>query len=472
MRIPVVAIFDIGKTNKKFLLFNRDYDIIYETNEQFPETEDDDGFPCEDLQSLSLWVKQTLKTAFKNKEYQIEAINFSAYGASLVHLDHGGHTVTPLYNYLKPYPENTLGLFFEKNSNKDSISLETASPILGMLNTGLQVFWLKYEKANFFKQIRHTIHLPQYFSYLVTGKPYSEITSFGCHTILWDFKKEYCHNWVYKEKLIYLFPPLVNTSVHEKYTYRDREISCGIGIHDSSAALVPYLLGTEKSFILISTGTWSISFNPFNSEPITNEELKKDCLSYLNFRGRPVKASRVFLGNEHNHQEKRIAAHFGKDDEYHKSVKFDRNIVLKILKEQNSGRKFYPVTMEGTGPLPHKYTHSADLRLFDNFEEAYHQLILDLVAIQSLSLQLIHKNSEVEKFFLSGGFTENEIFVKLLATRFSQIQLHIATIQKSSALGAALVMHNSWNMDKNLQEILGFKICPPEPEINLTNYTL
>ena len=57
----------------------------------------------------------------------------------------------------------------------------------------------------------------------------------------------------------------------------------GIGLHDSSAALIPYLMNFKEPFVLISTGTWCISLNPFNEAPLTKEELKSDCLSYMSY---------------------------------------------------------------------------------------------------------------------------------------------------------------------------------------------
>ena len=44
---PVIAIFDIGRTNKKKLLFNDQYQVLEEQSVQLPETTDDDGFPAE-----------------------------------------------------------------------------------------------------------------------------------------------------------------------------------------------------------------------------------------------------------------------------------------------------------------------------------------------------------------------------------------------------------------------------------------
>src|SRR5271154_5271876 len=104
MKIPVIAIFDIGKTNKKLFLFDEEYKIIFEKNECFAEIKDEDGDACEDLQKLTEFIFHSLDEVFSKKEFDIKAINFSAYGASFVYISENGKPLTPLYNYLKNYP--------------------------------------------------------------------------------------------------------------------------------------------------------------------------------------------------------------------------------------------------------------------------------------------------------------------------------------------------------------------------------
>ncbi len=43
MKDPVIAIYDIGKTNKKIVLFSEDFRIVTEIEEKFAEVVDDDG---------------------------------------------------------------------------------------------------------------------------------------------------------------------------------------------------------------------------------------------------------------------------------------------------------------------------------------------------------------------------------------------------------------------------------------------
>ena len=128
MAIPVIAIFDIGKTNKKVCLFNEQYELVHESSVQFQEIEDEDGEPCEDIGKLSNWVKDTIKELFQFDKFQVNAINFSAYGASLVYINEAGETLTPLYNYLKKYPATLRSRFYSTHGGEEKICLETASP--------------------------------------------------------------------------------------------------------------------------------------------------------------------------------------------------------------------------------------------------------------------------------------------------------------------------------------------------------
>ena len=96
MKIPVIAIFDVGKTNKKLFLFNEQYKIVFERSARFTETVDEDGDPCENLESLRLSVFDSLHEVFRRPEFEVKAINFAAYGASLVYVDEDGKPLAPL----------------------------------------------------------------------------------------------------------------------------------------------------------------------------------------------------------------------------------------------------------------------------------------------------------------------------------------------------------------------------------------
>lgn len=446
--MKVCAVFDIGKTNKKLFLFDQNYQIIHEQLSQFEEILDDDGFPCDDLIKLNNWLKETFENILQNTDYEVVGLNVSAYGASLVHLNSEGKTITPLYNYLKDFPKQFSKDFTDKYSH--NIFTETASPSLGMLNSALQLYWLKYTKPEIFHQIKYSLHLPQYCSFLFSNNPVSEITSVGCHTTLWDFQKNDYHHWLEDEHIHSIQQkPLISNNLG----VIQNDISIGIGIHDSSSALVPYLRSFDEQFILLSTGTWAISMNPFNDEPLTKSELEQDCLCFLNFEGKPVKASRLFAGNEHERQTKHLAEYFGKETNYYKKVKFDDEMIWHL---RTKFKQATPTTADVGSLLDCPFVER-NLNLFKSYDEAYHQFMLDLVAQQVASLSLVMGRTNPKKIFVDGGFSKNEIYMKLLAENYFNKQVFASEIAQASALGAALVIHEHWNSKPIPNELISLK---------------
>ncbi|WNH10677.1 FGGY family carbohydrate kinase [Thalassobellus suaedae] len=112
--VNVTAVFDIGKTNKKFFLFDKDYKEVHKEYTSFEEIEDEDGYPTENLPALQEWLKSVFENILKASEFNVQAINFSTYGASFVHLDENGEVLTPLYNYTKPIDQSVIDSFIEK----------------------------------------------------------------------------------------------------------------------------------------------------------------------------------------------------------------------------------------------------------------------------------------------------------------------------------------------------------------------
>jgi L-fuculokinase len=452
---PAVLIFDVGKTNKKIMLFDEKYNLLYEESAILEETSDEDGFSCENVDTLSNWVRQKYEEVAVNKAYELRAVNFSAYGASFVNMGKDLTPVTPLYNYLKPYPEHLKKQFYDTHGGENLIARQTASPVLGHLNSGMLLYRLKYEKPELFSQIRHSLHLPQYLSFLLTGGLFSDITSIGCHTQLWDYNTNAYHQWVRKEAIDILFAPILSAS--KTVSIKGTKIVFGIGLHDSSSALIPYLASFNKPFILLSTGTWCISLNPFNHSPLSDDELQRDCLSYMTFEGKPIKASRLFAGFEHEQQIKRIAAHFSQPPDYYKSVMFDASEQkkmhkIKTTRQMSESTSNFLLQQSGFG--------ERELNNFESYEQAYHQLMNDIIIQQIESLKLVFYNSSVDQIFVDGGFALNNVYMNMLACSLPNIKISAAVIGHASALGAALAIHKSWNNKQVPENLLSLKYYP------------
>jgi sugar (pentulose or hexulose) kinase len=445
---PVIAIFDIGKTNKKLFLFSEEYKIVYEKSVCFDEIRDEDGDPCEDLEQLQNFIFSSLQDLLHNTAFRILAINFSTYGASFVHLDDKGFPVTPLYNYLKVYPEDLLHQFYDRYGGQENFSMETASPVLGHLNSGMQLYWLKHHHPHVYKKISYSLHLPQYVSHLLTNSFFAELTSIGCHTNLWNFKEGAYHDWVRKEGIIDKLAPVVPSTHVVPAAVRSGNFLVGVGMHDSSAALIPYLASFQEPFILISTGTWCISLNPFNDTPLTAGELAKDCLCYLTYQGRPVKASRLFAGNDHEIQVKRLAYHFYKEPDYYQTVLPDPELLYTIAGMAQQEQEV---------DLKCSLFAKRDLTQFANFEEGYHYLMHDIVAQQVVSTSLVLQGKPVKRIFVDGGFGKNPLYMQLMAMRFPEMEVFAASVAQATAMGVALSVHPVWNTKHLPSEIIELK---------------
>lgn len=406
----MIAIFDIGKTNKKCFVFDEDYRIVYEKSVHLPETADEDGDPCEDLPLLQNWIWDSFLEILRDRRFSIDAVNFTTYGASLVFLDVQQEPCLPLYNYLKPFPENLESQFFKDYGVKEKMSLETASPVLGSLNSGLQLYRIKHLKPETFAAIKHALHLPQFVASLISGAYFSDITSIGCHTMLWNFEQNNYHEWTKKEEVVSKLAPIreSDSTVQISLQLSDRRhnMEVGVGLHDSSSALIPYLASFEEPFVLISTGTWNITLHPFNDVPLTPDELAQDCLCYLSYRGKPVKASRLFAGHLHEQGVQKIAADFGVADDFFQSGQL----------------------VETPGLL-----------------DKYRELVQQLVEKQVVSTKLVLYGSPVRRIFVDGGFSQNDIFMQLLAASFPEMEVFAAEIPQATAIGAALAIHRHWN---------------------------
>ena len=438
--VPCVAIFDIGKTNKKCILFDHYFNIVHEIEARFTEITDDDGDACEDLDTLTAWLLSTWKELEADNRFEVIGVNFTTYGASFVHLNSQNKPATPLYSYLKPFPEDLEKQFFDRYGDKVSFATITASPNLGMLNSGLQLYWLKYKKPEMFSKIKTSLHLPQYCAFLFTGNWVSEYTSIGCHTGLWNFEAKYYHNWVYEEDIISLLPRITEHNNKFTTTFRKKRIPAGIGLHDSSAALIPYLHKYTDPFLLLSTGTWGITLNPFAKENLTKEELQQDCLTYLTYNGNPVKASRVFIGNEHEEQVKKLAAHFNKPADYFKIIPYNpayvKSLALEPARTSNQS-----LTATQTSRL----NISLDCNQFESYEEAYHALMQKITEPQIEAIRLAgeYNLDACEYLLVDGGFSKNKIFMHLLQGNFPDLNIVISENSQGTALGAAMLM-NVW----------------------------
>ncbi|MDC1277062.1 FGGY family carbohydrate kinase [Algibacter sp.] len=430
----VIAVFDIGKTNKKIFLFDEYFDVVYTNSIRFSEVVDDDNDPCDDIESIETWIKNEIKTIQNQNTYTIKAINFSTHGATLVYLDKNGKRITPLYNYLKPL-DIDFKPFYKSQGGVEEFSRKTASPAYGMLNCGLQMLWLKNSKPHFWNKVDAILHYPQYLSYLFSKKLTADFTSIGAHTSIWDFDNMTYHGWLSDEGINLPEPKPGKNAVLS--TINGQDIYIGKGLHDSSSSIIPLLESLENSsdeFVLLSTGTWIICMNPFSKETLTANQLKNDCLCFMTPDKKQIKSSMQFLGRVHEVNAIELAKHFNVEECHYLELTLNKALCADILSKSKA--LFFPsdIASDFIGDL-------SQLDNFDNYEHAYYQLIFEISQRVHQGIErILDSENNLKDIYISGGFNRNDLFVEYLKQLMPEQNIQFPKGKNASALGAAMLM--------------------------------
>ncbi|MBJ2175912.1 carbohydrate kinase [Aureibaculum sp. A20] len=431
----VIAIIDIGKTNKKLFLFDENFNVVFNNSKKFEEIRDDDGFPCDDIEAIENWIQNQIKIIQETGSFKIKAINFTTHGASLLFLNKEGKRITPLYNYLKPLDLKDFENLYKTNGGVDEFSRKTASPAYGMLNTGIQMLSIKANKPKIWNQVDAILHYPQYLSYLFTKKITADFTSVGAHTATWDFDTMQYHSWLKDENINLPEPCKGNEAVMS--IINGESIAVGTGLHDSSSSIIP-ILKKEKGndFVLLSTGTWIIAMNPFSKETLTQEQLKNNCLCFMTPEKQQVKSSMQFLGRIHEVYLKELSDYFTVDLNTHLDLVLSNALCNELIDENAT-------IFLSEGIDTDFEAHNEILHKFSSYESAYYQLVYEICKKVISGIDLItDKDAKITKVYISGGFNRNKVFVNFLSLLKPSVTIKMSDVKNESALGAALLMKN------------------------------
>ena len=428
----VIAVIDIGKTNKKIFLFDKNFEVCFQKSRQFKEIFDEDDFPCDDLELIEKWLLEEIKKIQKNPNYNLKAINFSTHGASLIYLDKEGNRIAPLYNYLKPLDLMEYTSLYKENGGVEEFSRQTASPAYGMLNSGIQMLAMKKHKPKVWVNVHSILHYPQYLSYLFTNKITADFTSVGAHTATWNFDEMQYHAWLTKENI--LLPEPLNGEKAMIVEINGKQIAVGSGLHDSSSSIIPILEKESKNFILLSTGTWIIAMNPFSTQTLTKHQLTNNCLCFMTPTKQQVKSSMQFLGGIHEMYLKPMSNYFNVPLEEHLNLDLNGKLYKKLIIE--NAQIFLGEEIDLSFGVDEKL-----FKYFGNYESAYSQLIFEISKKVIAGIDLISdKDNPIKNIYISGGFNKNRIFTKFLTLLKKNLVLRITDCKNESALGAALMM--------------------------------
>lgn len=294
-----VAVIDIGKTNAKLALVDLDglaeIDIRKMPNRVLPGP----PYPHADLDGL--WRFITGALAEIGRARGIDAISVTTHGASAVLLDADDRPAVPMLDYEFDGPD---ALTAEYDALRPDFA-DTGSPRLPLgLNLGAQLHWLLETQDGLRDRLDRVVTYPQYWAGRLTGEWYTEVTSLGCHTDLWEPQSGRFSTLVDRLGLAGRMAPVRRASTRIGTLLPEIATATGLapetpvfcGIHDSNASLYPHLLDQAPPFSVLSTGTWVIAMAIGGAARALDPA--RDTLINVNALGQPVPSARFMGGRE------------------------------------------------------------------------------------------------------------------------------------------------------------------------------
>ena len=424
-----IAIFDIGKTNKKLIVFDDDLNPLFEDKAQIGEIVRN-GILCDDAERIVAWVKNSFQNAMR--KYDIRALSITTHGATVTYLREGRLNF-PIVSYNHNINENIRRMFYEEFGDPFSLYAITGTPPWSrLLNVGIQIYWFKKGYPEKFAETDTILFFPQYLTYELSGIKSCEVTSAGCHTYLFDFSKRWWSFIAEKLEVDQRSPDF--TEVWRpigKLTINGSEVTITPGIHDSNASILPYIARGQE-FIFASTGTWCVFMNPYSGFNPKKEDLEQNILYYADSLGRPVKSLIFPGGYEHDHYVKLIRDRFGVSP---LGIPPNLQLLEDILKRKKDF--VTPGLIEKSGRFPYSKPGIIGDLFYKDPESAYHILNLSLAIQSYAAVESISEGRNID-VIVQGGFANNMIYLTILSALLPDRRILRSGFSETTGLGAAL----------------------------------
>ena len=448
-----IAVLDIGKTNKKILIYDQDLKLQEEQFIRIPEIEKDNVLY--DIESLKSWILSTLSAL--SSKYNIKVISASAHGATYSLVDEEGKSVVPQVAYNTDPGEDFHRQFYKLCGDSVALQKLTATPNFNLLiNPAKGIYFSQLKFPVEFSKAKHLLLYAQFFGYWLTGKICADPTYAGNHTYLWDFSKNTWSDVADKLGIRTLLPKTFKTPwdslgiIKEEIAIKTglgKDTIVTAGIHDSNASMLPYLISMDRPFLLNSTGTWCVIMNEKDEVKFEPDELGKVVFYNLNAFWKPIKTA-IFLGGmEFEYYAELLQKIHGRKD----FPRFNEAIVQKIVDESNIF--ILPSVAKGIGQFPDSEARViegdhvfslADIQtresipdFFQDYEAALAVLNLSLAIQTKVSFDRadITKGMDV---FTEGGFSKNDSYNTLMTSFYPDSNFYLTDLKQASAFGAAI----------------------------------
>jgi L-fuculokinase len=418
-----VAVFDVGKTNIKLVVFDRGGAVLAERSAPNIPLAPDYEWPYLRLDTEGAW--SFLIGALKEigARFSIEAISTTTHGCAGVLMQSDGPALPPL-----DYEFDGFAAIDAAYDSARPLFDEARSPHLSRgLNLGRHIFYFERQYPAQFKQANAFLTYAQYFGWRLGGAMASEVTSLGAHTDLWRPNEGDLSSMVDRLGWRRLFPPMRKAWDTLGTVKPDIAAATGLspnvriicGAHDSNAALVPHLLSRREPFTVVSTGTWVIIMAVGGKGQLDPEA---DMLANVDVRGEPVPTARFMGGREY--AVLAGGSPVDADEADVGAIIASGVLALPAFSDQGGPFASRKGVIEGLAPTTPK-ARAALATLYSALMTAH----------------MLRRLKAPGDLIVEGGFARSPAFAAVLARLMAGRRVVIAPISAGAAAGAAMLAH-------------------------------
>ena len=418
-----VAVFDLGKTNIKVAVFDRDGAVLAERSAPNVPLAPDGQWPYSRLDTEGAWSFLIGALQELGARFYIKAISTTTHGCAGVLMGRDGEALPPL--------DYEFDGFAAVDAAYDAARPpydESRSPHLPRgLNLGRHIFYYERHFPDQFKQATAFLTYAQYFAWRLGGAMASEVTSLGAHTDLWRPTQGDLSSMVDTLGWRRLFPPIRKAWDILGTLKPEVAVATGLspnvriicGAHDSNASLVPHLTSRRDPFTVISTGTWVIIMAVGGTARLDPEA---DMLANVDVRGKPVPTARFMGGREYAV----LAGDAPADTDEADVAAIIASGVLALPAFSDQGGPFASRkgVIEGEAPSTPK-ARAALATLYSALMTAH----------------MLRRLEAPGDLIVEGGFARSPAFAAVLARLMTGRQVLIAPTSAGAAAGAAMLAH-------------------------------
>jgi L-fuculokinase len=482
----LVAVIDIGKTNKKVALFDENLGQVAHAQAPFP-AQPVDGILCEQTAAIWAWLKARLAELYR--QHPFAAISITTHGATWAALDAQGGLAIPVIAY-----EHDLGdaeqqaldaQFYARCGDLARLQAETGTCDLPLLiNPGKMVLFAQERLPAGWAKAAQIVNYPQFWGHLLTGKTATEATYTANHSFLFDIHTRTPSSAARALDVAHLlstdfadpWAKLGNLTPQLQAELGLPALPVTVGIHDSNSALLPYLLKhADQDFVVNSTGTWCVAMHRVGQVSYRPEELGQKIIFNLDALGGLTKTSFLMGGQDYGLYHELI----GGSDPAFDSARVDaaladptRMVLPGAFPSQfpatrgglRDGGRIVSVAELKAGTRPAWFTDPA----------RGHDLLNISLALQTMVALRRTDIDDHTTIFVEGGFRNNPTFLAVLAALFPHNRICCTSLAQATAAGAALLGHAmlAGEHPRTLHDRIGIDEQPVErPQLaNLEHY--